>query len=277
MSSEPASRLPKSPPAAIAFDEAAAAALAALRARTPARLLVSRAGLGYRTRTQLELREDHAAAVDAVRAELDLAADFDAEFLARSGMFEVATLAADKADYLQCPQRGRALNAAAKEMLREQCPPGADLQIAIGDGLSAAAVREQVPALLPLLEAGARTRGWSLGRPFAIRYCRVGVLNDIGELLAPQVAVLLIGERPGLATAQSLSAYMAFRPRAGDTDAQRNLISNIHDRGVAPAAAAQRILALADQMLRFETSGVAIKEHLGERALDGSPPRLGPT
>lgn len=97
---------------------------------------------------------------------------------------------------------------------------------------------------------------------FAIRHCRVGVLNDIGELLDPQVVVLLIGERPGMLTAESLSAYMAFRPRAGHTDAQRNLISSIHRRGIDPPAAAARILNLAAQMSAAQASGVAIKEKL---------------
>src|SRR5262249_39951973 len=90
----------------------------------------------------------------------------------------------------------------------------------------------------------------------------VGVLNDIGDLLDPAVVVLLIGERPGLATAESLSAYMAYRPRTGHTDAQRNLISNIHVRGVPCEAAAPRILNLAAQMIRLKASGVAVKEEL---------------
>jgi ethanolamine ammonia-lyase small subunit len=136
------------------------------------------------------------------------------------------------------------------------------LQVAIGDGLSAAAVKVQVPLLLPHIENEARTRGWSFGRPFVIRYCRVGVLNEIGELLNPAVVVLLIGERPGLATAESLSAYLAHHPRPGHSDAERNLISNIHARGVKPEAAARRIVNLADKMRQCGTSGVAIKEHL---------------
>jgi len=111
--------------------------------------------------------------------------------------------------------------------------------------LRRAAVAAQVPGLLPLLADEARRRGWSFGRPFLVRHCRVGVLNDVGDLLRPEVAVLLIGERPGLATAESLSAYMAYRPRAGHTDAQRNLISNIHGRGVSLEEAARRVLALA--------------------------------
>jgi ethanolamine ammonia-lyase small subunit len=229
------------------------------RARTPARILVGRAGPSYLTATQLELRQAHAAAVDAVHAELEL----PREFVEQWELFEVQTRAADKNQFLLRPDLGRRLAEAAQAEIARQCPPGADLQVVIGDGLSAAAVARQVPALLPLLAEGARQRGATFGRPFVVRYCRVGVLNDIGELLDPAVVVLLIGERPGLATAESLSAYLAYRPRPGHTDAQRNLISNIHARGVPPAAAAPRLLALAEKMRQVRASGVAVKEDLG--------------
>jgi ethanolamine ammonia-lyase small subunit len=150
--------------------------------------------------------------------------------------------------------------------MREKCFREIDLQVAIGDGLSAPAVARQVPALLPLLFAGAQERGWRIGQTFAIRHCRVGILNEIGDLLEPQVAVLLVGERPGLATAESLSAYMAYRPRSGNTDADRNLISNIHVRGVSTSEAAARIVQLAAQMMREKVSGFGLKE---------APPALG--
>ncbi len=234
----------------------------AVRARTPARILVGRAGPSYRTSTQLALRQDHAAAVDAVYSDLDLEKDFAREFVERFGLFEVSTCAGSKAEYLLRPDLGRRLSDAARSEIVRRCSSGMDFQVVTGDGLSAAAVRSQVPPLLPLLDQGATQRGWRFGQPFVIRYCRVGILNDIGELLGPMVVVLLIGERPGLATAESLSAYLAFRPRPGHTDAQRNLISNIHARGVAPELAAQRILALADKMRQLEDSGVRIKEEL---------------
>jgi ethanolamine ammonia-lyase small subunit len=136
----------------------------------------------------------------------------------------------------------------------------------------------QVPELLPLLERGARGRAWRFGHPFFIRNCRVGILNDLGEILQPNVVVLLIGERPGLATAESLSAYMAFRPAAGQTDVNRNLISNIHVRGTPPAEAAERVLRLAARMMRDQMSGVALKEEPPEsrdpaRCLTEAPPR----
>jgi ethanolamine ammonia-lyase small subunit len=227
-----------------------------IRSRTPARILVGRAGPAYRTATQLELRQDHAAALDAVHMELTL----DRPFAERWGLFEIQTRAGNKQEYLMRPDLGRRLSDDARAALLRQCPAGTDLQVAIGDGLSAAAVTAQVPGLLPLLEEGCRHHGWRFGRPFVVRYCRVGLLNDIGELLDPAVVVLLIGERPGLATAQSLSAYLAYRPRPGHTDAERNLISNIHARGVEHAAAARRILALAAALRRLQTSGVTVKE-----------------
>jgi ethanolamine ammonia-lyase small subunit len=242
-------------------------AVEALRARTPARVLVGRAGPGYRTATLLELRQDQAAAVDAVRAELDLAGAFGREFIERWGHFEVATRAEDRTDYLLRPDRGRRLADAARVEVVRLGTARADLQVVLGDGLSWAAVAAQVPPLLPLLAEQARQRGWTFGRPFAVRHCRVGVLNDVGELLDPVVAVLLIGERPGLATAESLSAYLAYRPRSGHTDAQRNLIANIHARGVPPAAAAGRILALVEQLRGAQTSGVAVKEETLPRLL----------
>jgi ethanolamine ammonia-lyase small subunit len=148
-----------------------------------------------------------------------------------------------------------------------------DLQVVIGDGLSAAAVVAQAPVLLDALACEAQNLSWRFGQPFVIRYCRVGVLNDLGELLDPEVVVLLIGERPGLATADSLSAYMAYRPRAGHTDAERNLISNIHVRGVAPATAAVRIIRLAARLRQLQLSGVAVKEEMNEHiSLPGQGP-----
>ncbi len=224
-----------------------------IRERTPARLLVGRSGESYRTGTQLELRADHAAARDAVHAQLSDA------FLERMQLIEVRTQAESKDEFLLRPDLGRRLGDDARSRLAS-FPKTIDLQIIIGDGLSATAVQVQVPVLLPLLVSGAKERGWSIGEPFAIRHCRVGVLNDIGVLLDPKVAVLLIGERPGLATSESLSAYMAYRPRPGHTDAQRNLISNIHERGVSFVDGTRRILALAEAMMCAGSSGVDVKE-----------------
>jgi ethanolamine ammonia-lyase small subunit len=231
-----------------------------IRARTPARLLLGRAGAAYRTQTQLQLREDHSAAKDAVRAEFDLRATFGAHFIEKWKLFEVRTRASTKDEFLQHPSLGREFSDAGRSEILRQCAPGQDLQIAIGDGLSVPAIRAQVPAVLPMLVEGAAGRGWTVGRPFAIRYCRVGILNEIGETLKPRIVVLLIGERPGLATAESLSAYIAYQPRAGHTDADRNLISNIHGRGLRAAEAAPRILNFCAQIMKARLSGTTVTE-----------------
>jgi ethanolamine ammonia-lyase small subunit len=231
-----------------------------IRARTPARVLVGRAGAAYRTGTLLDLREAHAAARDAVRDELDLSAAVGVDFVRRWELCEFRTRARDKDEYLLRPDLGRQFDDESRERLSRNYSHNCDIQIAIGDGLSVAAVAEQVPQLLPLLFDGVKARGWTAGRTFVVRHGRVGLLNDIGELLKPQVAVLLIGERPGLATASSLSAYMAFRPTKFQTDADRNLISNIHARGVGAEEATERILELAAEMMRAKASGCRLRE-----------------
>jgi ethanolamine ammonia-lyase small subunit len=231
-----------------------------VRAVTPARLFLGRAGTSYRTSDQLTLRADHAAAQDAVYADLDLESGPLAALVDSVGLFAVDSAAGDRSTYLRRPDLGRALSPEARDEVARRCPPGADLQVVVGDGLSVAAVDAQVPALLPALLDAAREAGWSLGQTFVIRNARVGLLNTIGELLDPAVVVLLIGERPGLATAQSLSAYLAWRPRPGHTDADRNLISNIHPRGVDVPSAVTRVLALATALRAAGTSGVLVKE-----------------
>jgi ethanolamine ammonia-lyase small subunit len=235
-----------------------------VRAQTPARLLAGRSGAAYRTNTQLELREAHAAARDAVRAELNLLTNLGDDFVRKWNLFEVCSQAATKDEYLLRPDLGRHLNDVSRAKVTGRCITGHDLQVVIGDGLSVTAVALQVPRLLPLLCEGAKSRAWSLGEIFVTRYCRVGILNEIGELLEPKVAVLLIGERPGLATAESLSAYMAYQPKSSDTDANRNLISNIHARGVSPEQAAQRILNLAASMMKTQKSGFQLREEPDE-------------
>ncbi|MCD9623453.1 ethanolamine ammonia-lyase subunit EutC [Rhabdothermincola salaria] len=227
---------------------------------TPARVLLGRAGTSYRTSTHLRLRADHAAARDALHERIALDDEVMAPLVERVGLFEVRSGASSPAEHLARPDLGRRLADGEAEHLRAECPTGVDVQVVVGDGLSARAVHAQVPVLLPGLLDGAAARGWSVGRPFFVRHCRVGLLNDIGAALDPEVVVLLVGERPGLAIAESLSAYLAFRPRPGHTDADRNLVSNIHADGVAPDEAARRVLDLAAELLLRQRSGYQVKE-----------------
>lgn len=229
-----------------------------VRDRTPARLLKGRIGGCYRTSTQLDLREAHALARDAVRSELDMEKQFGPDMIKQWRLFEVSTQAPTKDVYLLQPDLGRTFSDPSQEELRRRCSPGNDLQVAIGDGLSVSAVSAQVPKLLPALCGKAAAFGWSVGQTFVIRHCRVGILNHIGEILRPTVVILLIGERPGLATPESLSAYLAYRPRLGQSDADRNLVSNIHARGIGIIDAVDRIMTLARQMTAARCSGIQL-------------------
>jgi ethanolamine ammonia-lyase small subunit len=230
-----------------------------IRKWTPARIFVER-GLAYSTKMSLELRGAHATAVDAVWAEFDLHQDFPPEFVAHWKLFQVSSKAESKSQFLLRPDRGRDLADAAKSLIVQHCSKAPGIQIVIGDGLSSAAVSAQVPSLFPLLHHEFQNRGWSVGDSFVVRYSRVGIMNAIGDLLSPRVLILLIGERPGLATSESLSAYMAYSPRSGHTDADRNLVSNIHARGVRIEDAVTRITNLAARMLALKRSGTTLKE-----------------
>jgi ethanolamine ammonia-lyase small subunit len=230
-----------------------------IRARTPARIFVER-GASYSTGMQLDLRNARANAVDAVWTEFELQSDFPADFVSRWGLFEVCTEAETKSQFLLRPDLGRRLDASGESVLLERCVKAPDFQIVIGDGLSGAALAAQVPPLFPRLVDRALANAWSVGTTFVVRHCRVGVMNHVGDLLSPRVIVLLIGERPGLATSTSLSAYMAYKPGASQTDADRNLISNIQAHGVGTESAADRIISLAAQMMTNERSGTSLKE-----------------
>lgn len=235
---------------------------------TPARLFLGSAGLSPRTSDALALRTDHAFARDAVDTRLDLGL----EPMRALGLFEVPSAAPDHATYLRRPDLGRRLSHDARTRLARDGTIGADIQVVVGDGLSATAVHAQVPTLLPLLTRLSAERGWSWGRPFAVRHCRVGIVDDIGDVLDPEIVVLLIGERPGLGTADSLSAYLAHRPRPGCTDADRNLVSNIHARGTPVEEAAPRIIGYVEALRAAGRSGVTVKEPdapLTRPAIDG--------
>jgi ethanolamine ammonia-lyase small subunit len=230
-------------------------ALKALMASTTARLGVGRAGPRYRTASLLLFQADHAVTQDA------LYRDVDQKLLDDLGLFTVQTkVTGGKQEYLLRPDLGRQLNEDAKKLVAEKCLKSPNLQIVVGDGLSAAAVEANLREMFPILQQGAQTAGLSLGTPFFVKYCRVGVLNDIGDVLKPDVVILLIGERPGLGRAESLSAYMAYRPQAGDTDADRDVVCNIFQNGgTNPLEGAAFTVSIAQKMMKHQASGVKLK------------------
>ncbi|MEN6483504.1 MAG: ethanolamine ammonia-lyase subunit EutC [Syntrophobacteraceae bacterium] len=229
--------------------------LKALIASTTARIGVGRSGPRVGTKPLLLFQADHATTQDALFREVDR------RLLDELGLFTVQTrITGGKQEYLLRPDLGRQLNDEAGRIVGERCAKGRNIQVVVGDGLSAAAIEANLRQVLPILEQGARSTGLTFGTPFFIRYCRVGVMNDIGALLEPDVLVLLIGERPGLGRADSMSAYMAYRPKAGDTDADRDMICNIFERGgTNPLEAGAFVLQLAQRMLEHRVSGVGLK------------------
>jgi ethanolamine ammonia-lyase small subunit len=224
-------------------------------ASTTARIGVGRAGPRYSTASLLTFQADHAVTQDA------LYRDVDPKLLDELGLFTVQTrITGGKQEYLLRPDLGRQLDDDARRALQEKCVKAPNLQLVVGDGLSADAVEANVRQMFPVLRQGAQAAGLSLGTPFFIKYCRVGVLNDIGDLLQPDVVILLIGERPGLGRAESLSAYMAYRPKAGDTDADRDVVCNIFNNGgTNPLEGAAFVLQTAQRMMKYQASGVKLK------------------
>jgi ethanolamine ammonia-lyase small subunit len=232
------------------------AALAALMSATTARLGVGRAGPRNRTTALLRFQADHAITQDTLYRAVDPAV------LDALGLFTVQTrITGGKQEYLLRPDLGRQLSDAARQTILEKCRPNPNVQIVVGDGLSALAVEANVREMLPIITQGAQAAGLTVGTPFFIQYCRVGVMNDIGDLLHPDVVILLIGERPGLGRADALSAYLAYRPKAGDTDADRDVVCNIfEDGGTNPLEGAAFAVQIAQKMLKHQASGVKLKQ-----------------
>lgn len=219
---------------------------------TPARLDVGRAGSRPLTRELLKLRLAHAEAVDAVYGEVS------PDTLAAFGLFTVDTRFSDKETYLNNPDSGRVLTPDGAKQIISRCIPSPQVQIVVSDGLSARAVDDNLEDVLPALRDSLAANGLAEGTAFFVRGGRVGVMDDIGRLLQPEALVLLIGERPGLATASSLSAYMCYCPRPGCKDSDRLVISNIHAQGTPPIEAGAHIGSLLRKMIDQQASGVKL-------------------
>ncbi len=229
--------------------------LAALMETTTARIGVGRAGPRPRTGNLLAFQADLAVTKDTLNRVVDPG------LLAEFGLFAVRTMVeGGTEEYLRRPDLGRRLSAEARTMLAARCIKGPDIQLCVGDGLSARAIEANLRKIFPVIRDGCATAGLSLGTPFFIERCRVGVMNDIGDVLDPKVLILLIGERPGLGRAESMSAYMGYRPHAGLSDADRDVICNIFDGGgVNPLEAGAYALRLAHRMLQAQASGIKLR------------------
>lgn len=229
--------------------------LRALMDSTTARIGVGRAGPRYSTASLLLFQGDHAVTQDA------LYRDVDQKLLDQFNLFTVQTkITGGKQEYLLRPDLGRLLNDDAKRIINEKCQKNVNIQLVVGDGLSAAAIEANLRQIFPVIKQGVQNAGLTFGTPFFIKYARVGVMNDVGELIKPDVVILLIGERPGLGRAESMSAYMGYKPKYGDTDADRDVVCNIFENGgTNPLEAGAFVVQLAQNMRKSQASGVKLK------------------
>ncbi|KON88277.1 ethanolamine ammonia-lyase [Sporosarcina globispora] len=231
--------------------------LQALMSKTPARIGVGRAGLRPKTDTWLKFRFDHAAAVDAVYG------DVNDELLNRLGLFKVNTMVNEKEVYIRRPDYGRKLSEEAKKHILTKCQKAPTVQIILSDGLSSSAIEENGEDVYLSLQQSLKSLGLDMGTPFYIEKGRVAVMDEVGELLKPKVVVLLIGERPGLLSAESLSAYLCYEPRKGTIEADRMVISNIHKGGIPPAEAGAYLGTVIQKVIKYEASGVSLVKKEG--------------
>lgn len=228
-----------------------------LKQRTPARLGMGRCGPRYKTLTQLRFRADHAAAQDAVFSQVP------EDFAAKQGMTEVSTRCRDKEEYLTRPDLGRCFDEDTAEKIKSALPSSPKVQIVLGDGLSSAAIQANGPDCLAALMDGLKLRGIDPGKPIFVRYCRVGAGDAIGDITGCELVCMLVGERPGLVTDKSMSAYITFRPRTGVSESARTVISNIHSQGTPAVEAGAHIAGVVEEILKKRVSGVALRMEAG--------------
>ncbi|MEO8114891.1 MAG: ethanolamine ammonia-lyase subunit EutC [Phenylobacterium sp.] len=238
-----------------------------LAALTPARIALGRSGASLPTREVLAFSLAHARARDAVHA------PFDAERLATEieqlGLktLRVESAAPDRATYLRRPDLGRRLSEDSQARLAARAATPCDLALVVADGLSSPAVHAHAPAVLAALKPGIEAAGWRLPPVVIANQGRVALGDQVGELLGARLVILLVGERPGLSSPDSLGAYITFAPRVGRTDAMRNCVSNIRSAGLSHDQAAFRILWLAREALRLGHTGVDLKDESDLRSL----------
>ena len=228
-----------------------------MKARTPARLGCGKAGPRYKTLTMLRFRADHAAAQDAVFSQVP------EDFAAKNGMTEVQTCCHSKDEYLTRPDKGRRFDEENQRKIRSAIPGTPRVQIVVGDGLSSAAITANAMDCLAAIRDGLKLRGIDAGVPIFVRYCRVGAGDAIGDVTGCELVCMLVGERPGLVTDKSMSAYITYKPRTGVSESARTVVSNIHAQGTPAVEAGAHIAGLIETILKKQVSGVGLHLEAG--------------
>jgi ethanolamine ammonia-lyase small subunit len=228
------------------------AVLPKLVALTSSQIAVGRAGNRFRTDLYLRTREGHADARDAVHSEVP------AEWATRHGLVALRTRCKDRHEYLLHPNKGRRLDDESVGVIAKHKNTAPDVQIVVGDGLSPNAIVQNGSDALRALEGALKGAGWSTGTGFYVQFARIGVADEIGVLTGARATVILVGERPGLGTGDSLSFYLAVKPRLDQDNAEKNCISNVRPIGIAPAEAASLSVAILKRGFEKGVGGVAL-------------------
>ena len=224
-----------------------------LKSKTPARLGIGKTGPRYKTETMLRFRADHAVAIDSVFNEVPEA------FVTESNLVTVQSRCEDKDIYVTRPDLGRQISDEGIEKIKADCRMGTDVQIVIADGLSSSAITANLKNILPAIKQGLEGYSLSAGDTIFVKFGRVGSMDKVTELTGSKVTVLLVGERPGLATGQSMGAYITYEGKVGMPEAGRTVISNIHNHGTPAAEAGAHIANIVKKMFEQKCSGVGFR------------------
>lgn len=225
------------------------AAFLAMKERTPARIGVGRAGARYRTETMLRFQADHAAAQDAVFS------DVPEEFIRQMGWPVYQTSCESREEFLTSPDKGRVFPPETLQKIKTAIPAGTQVVLYVADGLSSSAVQANAADILPVIHDGLKAAGLKVCEPFFVRFGRVATEDQIGSACGADVVCVLLGERPGLVTAESMSAYIAYRPTVGMAESRRTVLANIHRGGTPAVEAGAHIVDLIQLMMEKKASG----------------------
>ena len=230
-----------------------------MKSRTPARLGMGKAGARYKAITMLRMRADHAAAQDAVFSYVP------EEFVEKNGYVAVETLCKDKDEFITRPDLGRRFSQEMLDKIKNAVGPNPKVVLVVGDGLSSSAITANAQDIIPAVRQGLSLYGIDAGKVIFVKHSRVGVMDDIGDATGAEVVCIFIGERPGLVTAQSMSAYICYKPHKGIEEAKRTVISNIHKGGTPAVEAGAHIAELIKKMLDKKASGIDLKQREEKR------------
>ncbi len=222
--------------------------------KTPARIGVGKAGPRLKTQTLLALRADHAAARDSVFA------DVSEDLIKKLNLPAFTTCCSDRNEHLTRPDLGRKFSSETVSAIKSSCASNPDVQFIISDGLSSKAIEANVENVLPSVIDGVKALGYSVGTPFFVKFGRVGCMDHACEIIGSKVTCILIGERPGLGTAESMSAYITYGSKVGMPEANRTVVSNIHSGGITAVEAGAYLAEVIDLIMKNKASGVNLKK-----------------